>query len=80
MPRIWGKQDKCASIFDIYPRKIPWEVLRDFDAIHEIHPSAKAVPAYQRIGSFRKSIETFNGEALTTKEEMGAKDGDTGVQ
>ena len=26
------------------PAKIPWAVLRDSDAVHEVHPSAKAVP------------------------------------
>ena len=47
---------------------IPWAVLRDSDAIKEVHPSAKAVPADQIIGSLGTSIETFNGEALTIKE------------
>ena len=43
------------------PAKIPREVLWDYNAIHKVRPSAKAVPADQIIGSLGTSIETFNG-------------------
>ena len=55
------------------PSKIPWEVLRASDAIHEVYPSAKAVPVDRRIGSLGTSLETFKGEALAIKEEGSAK-------
>ena len=70
----------CASIFDIYPRRIPWAVLRDFNAVHEVHPSAKAVPENRRIGSLGTYLENFNVEFLTIKEEGADKADDAGVQ
>ena len=61
------------------PEKIPWEVLWDYDAIHKVRPSVKAVPADQRIGSLGTYIETFKRESLTTKEEEASRDDDAGV-
>ena len=60
-------------------QKIPWAVLRDSDVIHNVHPSAKVVPANRRIGSLGKSIETFQGEDLSIKEYGDAKSDDAGV-
>ena len=66
-------QAKCAFIFDIYSIKVPWEVLWASNAIHEVCPSAKAVPADERIRSLVTSLDTFKGEVLPIKEEGYAK-------
>ena len=60
--------------------KIPWAVLWASNAVHEVHPSATAVPADQRIGSLVTSLKNFNGEALTIKEEGDSKPDGAGVQ
>ena len=73
-------QAKCASIFTYIPAKIPWTVLRASDAIHEVHPYAKAVPADQRIVSSGKYLKSFKGNDLIIKEEVDTKADDTGVQ
>ena len=43
------------------PAKIPWAVLQDSDAVHEVHPSAKAVPTEQIIRPLGTYLETFKG-------------------
>ena len=53
------------------PAKIPWSVLRGYNAIHEVHPSAKAVPSDRGIGSLGTSIYIFKGEVLNIKEGGG---------
>ena len=62
------------------PAKTPWVVLRAYDTINEVHPSVKAGPADQIIGSLGTSIETFKGEAINIKELGDTKADDTGVQ
>ena len=61
------------------PEEIPWAVLQDSDAVHEVHPFAKSVPAEQIIRSLGTYLETFKGEAFTTKEDGAANDDDAGV-
>ena len=61
------------------PGKNPWEFLRASGAIHQVHPSEKAVPAERVIRSFGTSLETFKGESLTIKEEEDEKADDAGV-
>ena len=61
------------------PTKIPWAILRGYDTINEVYPSAKAVPTDRRIGSLETSLEIYKGEALTIKEEGAAKADDAGV-
>ena len=62
------------------PEKIPWAVLQASYMIHKVHPSEKAVPVDQIIGSLGTFLETFKGEALIIKEEVDAKSDVTGVQ
>ena len=66
--------------FDIYSIKIPWVLLQASNVIHKVRPSAKSVPADRRIRSLETYIDTFKGEALTIKEDGGAKSYDAGVQ
>ena len=62
------------------PGKIHWAVLRAYGSIHEVHPSAKAIPEYLGISSLGKYIETIKGGELMIKEEIDTKDGDAGIQ
>ena len=41
------------------PEKLPWVFLRASRSICEVHPSAKAVPADQGIGSLGTSLVTI---------------------
>ena len=76
----YATRPSALPLMTYIPAKIPWAVLRASDAINEVHPFEKAVPADQGIRSLGTSMETFKGEALTTKEEGFAEANDAGVQ